>query len=117
MSKKDQVWTHLDNHDIGRVQMYQEQHEVSRSKAIRELVQKGIEAEFGGLADSFFIELAKYSAAIALTLTFVWWYTGVGQFYTYLFYGMALGSLVVHHSRANPIAALKDRLSRDASKA
>lgn len=84
---------------------------MKKSDALRELVNAGLQRHYGGLRDTFFLELAKVTLGVALAVTVLWAMTDLGalEFPSYLFWGVSLGSTAVHYSPYNPVSALFGR--------
>lgn len=86
---------------------YQEEHGLKKSDALRELVDRGLANYYGGLRDTFFLELAKVSLGVALAVTFLWMSTDLAfRFYTYMFWGLSVGATALHYSPYNPVSSV-----------
>lgn len=99
---------------------YQESEGLIKSEALSDLVDVGLEYHFGGMDRYFFWELTKMGVWVGLTLSLLWWWGGVGLLpigaylapLTYFFLSLALISLLVHLSDANPFGWFLGLLGR-----
>lgn len=110
MPGNNELTVYLDDQQADQVLMYQEKKGLTKSKAGGELLDVGLDYHFGGLDRYFFWELTKMGVWVGLTLSLLWWWGGVGLLpvdaylapLTYFFLSLALISLLVHLSDANP---------------